>query len=413
MRRTPLSRARIPSFLSCRGRRHRDDGRRDHRDDSSVGFGRGLPDTTFRPTSTTAQSSSTTQGGSSSTTTTQPAPTFADTTAANGTTYYYVVSAVNIIGEGAESGEASATPEEPLAAPDAPTGLNATAGDGEVALTWNVSPLASSYKVKRSTTGGGSYTTISTPTDTSFTDTTAVNGTTYYYVVSGVNATGESPDSSEVIATPIDPVPPATPTGLVAVAGNAQVSLSWNAPATASSYRVKRSTTQGSGYATIASPTGNTYEDTTVVNGTTYYYVVSAVNAFGESGNSSDASATPEETAAGTPIGGGTGVGITATASAVNDNNFTDFGPEQTINGSGLNLETGEHSSGVRLGWLHPGTTSQSTVENAWIQWDLGASYTLDRINVWNNNQANQGNYVTVADVYVSNVADPGDPEGA
>lgn len=90
------------------------------------------------------------------------------------------------------------------------------------------------------------------------------------------------------------PVPPATPTGLSATPGNNQVALTWNVTSGATSYNVKRSTTSGSGYSTIGSPGGAAFTDTTAVNGTTYYYVVSAVNAGGESGNSTQVSATPQ-----------------------------------------------------------------------------------------------------------------------
>ena len=87
--------------------------------------------------------------------------------------------------------------------------------------------------------------------------------------------------------------PPAAPTGLTATAGNAQVMLSWTASTGATSYNVKRSTTSGSGYATVSSPTGTSYTNTGLTNGTPYYYVVSAVGTGGESANSSQVSATP------------------------------------------------------------------------------------------------------------------------
>jgi cellulose 1,4-beta-cellobiosidase len=174
--------------------------------------------------------------------------------------------------------------------PPAPTGLNATPGNAHVALTWNSSAGATSYNVKRSTTSGSGYTTIASPVVTNYDDLTAVNGTTYFYVVTAVNGV-EGASSSEASATPAGPA--GTPTGVVATAGDTQVSLTWNSVSGATSYNVKRSTTSGSGYATIASPTSPTYTDTPLTNGTTYYYVVSAVSVGGEGSNSSEVSATP------------------------------------------------------------------------------------------------------------------------
>src|SRR3984957_13753348 len=80
--------------------------------------------------------------------------------------------------------------------------------------------------------------------------------------------------------------PPATPTGLAATPSNHQVSLTWNTATTASSYNVKRSTTSGGPYTRVANATVSNDTDIGLANGTTYYYVVSAVNANGESANS-------------------------------------------------------------------------------------------------------------------------------
>jgi fibronectin type 3 domain-containing protein len=244
---------------------------------------------------------STTTGGPYSQISTQAATNFTDTGLTNGTKYFYVVSAYNSSGESANSAEVSATPVLP--APVTPTGLAAAAGNMQVSLTWNASSGATNYHVKRSTTSGAE-TQIASPTSASYTDSGLTNGTKYFYVVSAVNSGGESANSTEVSATPAAPAAlPATPTGLQAVAGNAQVSLSWNASAGAASYHVKRSTTNGGPFnTTLASPTTTSYSDTAVVNGTTYYYVVSAVNTAGESANSAQASATPASPAANVTI---------------------------------------------------------------------------------------------------------------
>lgn len=91
--------------------------------------------------------------------------------------------------------------------PAVPTGLIATAGDGMVGLDWddNTEPDLAGYNVLRSTTSGGPYSQINGPlvAVSDFTDGAAVNGTTYYYVVTAVdNASNESGASAEASATP-------------------------------------------------------------------------------------------------------------------------------------------------------------------------------------------------------------------
>ncbi|WP_254450202.1 lytic polysaccharide monooxygenase [Cohnella herbarum] len=122
----------------------------------------------------------------------------------NGTAYYYVVSASNSAGESPSSTQVNATPTAGTAIPTAPTGLTATAGNAQVALSWTASTGATSYTVKRATTTGGPYTNVATGvTTTSYTNTGLTNGTAYYYVVSASNSAGESTNSAQSSATPI------------------------------------------------------------------------------------------------------------------------------------------------------------------------------------------------------------------
>jgi uncharacterized repeat protein (TIGR01451 family) len=100
-------------------------------------------------------------------------------------------------------------------------------------------------------------------------------------LVNTATATGIPPTGSSVSAQTAWTVSILTaPTGLAATPGNARVLLSWSTATGVTSYNVKRSTVTGGPYATIMTGlTTASYTDTTVANGTIYYYVVSAVKA--------------------------------------------------------------------------------------------------------------------------------------
>mgnify|MGYP000598444925 CR=1 FL=1 len=172
-------------------------------------------------------------------------------------------------------------------------------------------PAAGSYKVsfqaaKRTTWGGtesfdvyydttviGSF----TPSSGSFTSFTTRSFTatagnhTIKFV--GTNTVGDNTDFLDAITIQATGDIPALK-GLTATAGKAQISLSWTALSGATSYNIRRSTTSGGPYTTIATGvTLTAYTDTGLMNGTTYYYVVSATNSSGTIGNSSQVSAIP------------------------------------------------------------------------------------------------------------------------
>jgi hypothetical protein len=105
------------------------------------------------------------------------------------------------VGGSVTSNAATLTVNTPVLA--APTGLAATPGNNQVALSWSASTGATSYRIYRGTAKGGETLLASpTGTGTSFVDSAATNGTTYYYQVTAVNSAGESPRSAEVSATP-------------------------------------------------------------------------------------------------------------------------------------------------------------------------------------------------------------------
>jgi hypothetical protein len=106
----------------------------------------------------------------------------------------------------------------------APAGFNGTKDDGLAILTWNLSPNANGYNLKRSLTSGGPHTLlVSNLATLSFTDTGLLNGTNYYYVVTATNSAGESANSIQVNVRPVS----ATPPELAYSAGPGQLELTW------------------------------------------------------------------------------------------------------------------------------------------------------------------------------------------
>ena len=207
-----------------------------------------------------------------------------------------------------EAGVATAKTQGGSQAPSVPTNVTATPGNAQVSLSWTSPSGATSFNIYWSTTSGvspASGTKINGIPSSSYTHPGLINGTSYYYVVTAVNAAGESAASAQVSATPNAAVPTQTPTAappapsaVAATPGNAQVSLSWTAPAGASSFNIYRSTTSGMTPANgtrVGTGFGSSpYTDTGLANGTTYYYVVTAVNSGGaESAPSAQVSAAP------------------------------------------------------------------------------------------------------------------------
>lgn len=161
----------------------------------------------------------------------------------------------------------SGTPP-PNTAPAAPTGLVATAGDGQVGLDWadNTESDLAGYNVYRSTTSGSGYAKVNGAlvTASAFTNTGLVNGTTYFFVVTAVDTSLlESGFSSEAPATPETGPVAGTPSNLTATAtvrGTVKVDLAWTGGA--STIDVQRQAPGASSFTTIAIiSNGGSYRD--------------------------------------------------------------------------------------------------------------------------------------------------------
>jgi len=167
-------------------------------------------------------------------------------------------------------------------------------GSAKVNLTWSSSSNATSYKLERAEVSSGPYTTVAQGlTTTNFSDETVSPETTYYYRVIGVNVLGNGLASANVSVTTAAYTIPTQVTGLAISSRNGLVELSWTEQIDASVYLIKRASTVGGPYTTLDTVTNSPYADSTVVNGMTYYYVVSAQNNLGEGINSEEKIATP------------------------------------------------------------------------------------------------------------------------
>lgn len=213
-------------------------------------------------------------------------------------TYYYVVTASNARGESDASSEVSATPAPGGTPPPPPTGVTALPGDALVTISWDPAPGATSYNIYWGITSG---VTISSGipivgASNPHVHSGLMNGTTYYYVVTALNVSGQSAESAEVSATPAPGgTPPSPPTGVVAAAGDTRVTITWNPSAGATSYNIYWGFNPGVTIATGFPITGVTspHDHTGLTNGTPHYYVVTALNTSGQSAESAEVNATP------------------------------------------------------------------------------------------------------------------------
>lgn len=230
--------------------------------------------------------------------------TWSDLNLTPGTAYEYHIEAINSSGNNDFVGANAVTLTTP------PTALTATATTTAVNLSWAAPLGAVQFNVFRGTAPGAESTTplAVVTTGTTYSDTTAVPGVTYYYTVAAVNGNishvpvipSQSAISNEASATIASATIAPVPMNLVASAaaintGIAQVNLTWSASAGAASYRIYRSTTSNTegGVPLATGVTGTSFTDLTAVFGTTYFYKVTAVDAAGESGLSVQASAIP------------------------------------------------------------------------------------------------------------------------
>ncbi|HME52483.1 MAG TPA: fibronectin type III domain-containing protein [Candidatus Lokiarchaeia archaeon] len=231
--------------------------------------------------------------------------TFNVTNLHDGQIYYFKVEARNIAGISPQSNEASATPVATINPPGAPTTLTvSTTGNGFISLTW-IAPASNggspitNYNIYRGLTSGSEILMTTIGNVTTYTDNGLTNGQMYYYKVAAVNTKGAGTQSNEISGAPHATTPTAPQTLAVSASGNGYITLIWSLPASnggsaITKYSIFRGLITGNELL-VSNTTGPvvTYNDTGLINGQVYYYMVAAVNAIGTSAQSNEVSATP------------------------------------------------------------------------------------------------------------------------
>jgi fibronectin type 3 domain-containing protein len=278
------------------------------------------------------------------------------------TTYYYIVTALNNVGESMASTQVAATTLAVVpspTAPAAPSGVTAAGGANQATITWAAVSGAASYNVYWSITSGVTKTsgTKIAGATSPYVQNALAAGTTYYYIVTAVNSVGESSASTQVSASTnvAPPALPAAPIGVTASGGANQVTLGWSAVSGATSYNIYYATVTGVTKTNGAKITNATspYLQTGLVAGTTYYYIVTAVNGSGEGAASLQASAATNSPPATNCTS------CHAIPPAVGEHAFHSFVSCATCHGTGYSTTTANaatHMNGVKnvsstIGW--------------------------------------------------------------
>ncbi len=222
-----------------------------------------------------------------------------------GLSYYFIVTATNSVGESVATTAVSATP---ATVPDAPTDVETAPGNTKVTVSWTAPSDTGGADITDYTVYWGTEAAVTTDTTTkkstgngsvtSLTITGLTNGLSYYFIVTATNSIGESVATTAVSATPA--TVPEAPTAVAAVSGPGagEVTVTWTAPSDTGGTDITDYTVYWDTKAIVTvapdtnkKSTGNADTSLLVdglINGLSYYFIVTATNSAEESPGSSD-----------------------------------------------------------------------------------------------------------------------------
>lgn len=210
---------------------------------------------------------------------------YTNTSAVAGKTYYYKVKAIcsrNAVCNSNYSEIKTVTCD--LASPQC--SLTITTSSGKPKLTWDAVAKADKYEIYRATSKNGTYTKMYTTTSTSYTNTSAVAGNTYYYKVKAIyedNSYANSAYSSVKYIT-CDLAQPVV--SITTSSDSGKPKLTWSSVSGASKYEIYRANTKNGTYTKMYTTTSTSYTNTSAKAGYTYYYKVKAICSKTSYGNS-------------------------------------------------------------------------------------------------------------------------------
>lgn len=207
---------------------------------------------------------------------------YTNTSSTPGKTYYYKVRAVDKNGN---KGTFSSVKSITCACARPEVSIANRSSDGKPRLTWKKVEGASKYEIYRATSKNGTYKLLKTTEGTSFTNTGAKEGVTYYYKVKAIcgaskngNSAFSAVKSGSMASVKLEPEFTVNQT-------TGKPTATWSPVAGAVKYEVYRATSKNGKYSRMSAAASTKYTNTSAEPGKTYYYKVRTVDKNGKKGS--------------------------------------------------------------------------------------------------------------------------------